>query len=154
MIRTVGLTLLSGAFVAGGFLLAERHKKRYRDTEFLLLLIQHIKREICTGKTKLSHCFSLFADEKRQTLIPLFETRHFDEALSKLVLPKRLQQQLLLFFSQLGKGDTQEESLRCERMIELLIEENRRQKDTLASTVKVYRTLGVCIAGVLLLLFL
>jgi stage III sporulation protein AB len=154
MIRTIGLLLLSGTICASGFLLAERFKKRYSDTEYLLMLVCHLKREICIGKTKLSDCFSIFEEKKHQNATRLLEGRLFEEALSELSLTQRTKHRLLPFFMHLGKGDTEEEALRCEQVIEFLKEENRTQKESLVSTVKVCRTLGVCIAGVVLLLFL
>ena len=61
---------------------------------------------------------------------------------------------VLLFFSELGKGDAEEEEARCRKLISLLTEMEEKGTKELSGKVKVSRTLGICIGAVLLLLFL
>ena len=154
MIRTAGLLLLSASIATAGFIVGESAKKQCRDIEYLLALTLHLKREICLGKTKLSTCFALFPEEKNGEVTQLLSDRLFDKAIERLHLSKAVKKRVTSFFQYLGSGGTEEETFRCEQIIAFLSEEREREKNNLQDKVKVARTAGVCIAGVVLLLFL
>ena len=154
MLRTVGLILLCGSFVAGGFVIGALWKKGHGDTLYLLLLVRHLSREMRYSSKPLKGCFAGFPDQKRKTVTDLFSNRAFEEGLSLLRLPHHLKDPLLNFFINLGKEDAEEEESRCRRMITILEEEEERLRLSVEDRVKVSRTVGIYIGGVLLLLLL
>lgn len=154
MIRTIGLLLFSFSIVLSGFMLAEKEKKKYKDAEYLLLLVKHLKQEMCLFKTKLSCCYTLFMGTSHDETTLLLSKRAFHEALEKLSVSKKTKERMISFFEALGKGDAEEESLRCGQMIAYLSKEYEQQEKELKNKVKVARTCSICIAGAILLLFL
>ena len=154
MIRIFGILMLSALFIVGGFILSEQFKKRHRDTLYLLGLIKHLKIEIqYTGKP-LAHCLSSYPDKNNPSFIAHLAARQFDIALKELHLNSLLKEELSLFFTQLGSRDKEQEELRCQRMILRMEEEEGILRSSLSEKVRVSRTVGVCIGGVLLLLLL
>ena len=134
--------------------MGERAKKQYVDVEYLLSLTLHLKREMCQGKTKLASCFETFPDKKHQQITKLLAKREYEGAIMGLHLPKDLKEKARTFFTYLGSEDTEGEALRCEQMIALLSSKEASGRAALKDKVKVARTAGVCIAGIVLLLFL
>ena len=154
MIRSLGILLLSGFFAAGGFAFGELFRQRYKDTKLLLSLCIHLSREISYSGKNLKSCFSSYPDSKRAECLAFFQKREFEHAFKGLHIERSLKEELLLFFRTLGSGNKEQEEQRCRRMIALLEQEESKLCSGIKEQIRVARTVGVCIGGVLLLLLL
>ena len=154
MLKTAGLILLALGTVLCGWRYGEKEKKKYRDLQFLLGLVDYIRNGILYGREELPECFESYQKIVPHNSLPFFQNGDYENALQKLYLDEKLKKTALLFFSELGKGDVEEEEARCRKLISLLTETEEKGSKELAGKVKVSRTLGICIGAVLLLLFL
>ena len=154
MLKTAGLLLLALGAVLFGWRYGEKEKKKYRDLQFLLGLVDYIRNGILYGREELPSCFESYREIVSHDSLPFFRQGDYENALQRLYLDEKLKKTVLLFFSALGKGDAEEEEARCRKLISLLTEMEEKGTKELSGKVKVSRTLGICIGAVLLLLFL
>lgn len=154
MMRILGILMLSVFFAAGGFAIGELFKQRYKDTKFLLSLCTHLSREISFSGKTLESCFSSYPHQKRAECLSFFQKRQFEHAFKGLHIERSLKEELLFFFQALGSGDKEQEEQRCRKTITLLEQEESKLCSGIKEQVRVARTVGVCIGGVLLLLLL
>lgn len=154
MLKTAGLLLLALGAVLFGWRYGEKEKKKYRDLQFLLGLVDYIRNGILYSREELPSCFESYREIVPHDSLPFFRQGDYENALQRLYLDEKLKKTVLLFFSELGKGDAEEEEARCRKLISLLTEMEEKGTKELSGKVKVSRTLGICIGAVLLLLFL
>ena len=57
MLKTAGLLLLALGAVLFGWRYGEKEKKKYRDLQFLLGLVDYIRNGILYGREELPSCF-------------------------------------------------------------------------------------------------
>lgn len=152
-LTTAGLVLLAASFVTAGFLSGRNERKKLHDLRLLCELVGHIGREIVYTRTELPKIYASFADTHAHRAIDCLIAADVRSALSALTLPKDLHDPLSSFFSELGSGDAAREEARCAKIAGLLEEARAKAEKEVPASVRSVRTLGICAAALLLLLF-
>ena len=62
MLKTAGLLLLALGAVLFGWRYGEKEKKKYRDLQFLLGLVDYIRNGILYGREELPSCFESYRE--------------------------------------------------------------------------------------------
>ena len=154
ILRTTGLIAAAICLILAGVYLSEREKRAGRDLSLLYSLLTHLRREIGYRRTALPACFSTFFSANPHPSCEAFIAGDYARALSHFLLPQALGASLTSFFALLGRGEAREEEKRVEEMLGVIAEYQKNSAESSPGKRKVYITLGICAAAVLLLLFL
>ena len=152
--RLAGIILLSLCPIIAGFYMGKREQKKLADLSYIVQLLQHLRQETCIGKTKLALCFEKFEEELHAQSTHHFALREFEQGLSMLSLQPETKKKLIFFFGALSSGDVTQELARFEIINAQIGEELVLLENSIPEKVRISRTLGICIGGMILLLLL